>query len=125
MFGIVADVGYRATLLGPSSEQTVMTTVIWGRPARCLSNRFTDFGLGIDPTEVPDYPIAYDAGKRSFRREVDFPIRFRGSMGWTRHPLARATPAEESVALLSSELNKALTDRPTLCAAESRDFTPS
>ena len=121
-----ADVGYRATLLGPSSEQTVMTTVISGRPARCLSNRFTDFGLGIDPTEVPDYPIAYDAGKA-----LHFAAKSIGQFGfgaqWAGQgaPLARATPAAELVALLSSELNKALTDRPLCDAAESRDFTPS
>ena len=37
-----------------------MTRAISGRPARCLSNRFT--ALGETLTEaVPEYPIAYDA----------------------------------------------------------------
>ena len=36
-----ADAGYRAALLSPASEHTVMTTVISGRPARCIANKFT------------------------------------------------------------------------------------
>src|SRR5438874_13229711 len=58
-----ADAGYRAALLGPAAEHTVMTSVISGRPARCLANRFTALGAGVEPGAVPDYPIAYDAGK--------------------------------------------------------------
>ena len=36
-----ADAGYRAALLGPSAQHTVVTLAISGRPARCLANRFT------------------------------------------------------------------------------------
>jgi nitronate monooxygenase len=32
-----ADAGYRAALLGPMAEYTVMTAAISGRPARCLA----------------------------------------------------------------------------------------
>jgi nitronate monooxygenase len=58
-----ADAGYRSTLLGPPAEHTVMTGAISGRPARCLANRFTALGAGVEQCSVPDYPIAYDAGK--------------------------------------------------------------
>ena len=58
-----ADAGYRAALLGPSSQHTVVTTAISGRPARCLANRFTALGEDVGATSAPDYPIAYDAGK--------------------------------------------------------------
>jgi nitronate monooxygenase len=39
-----------------------MTHVISGRPARCLANRITQWGAE-NVRDVPDYPIAYDAGK--------------------------------------------------------------
>ena len=43
-----ADAGYRAALLGPAAEHTVMTAAISGRPARCLANRFTALGVGVE-----------------------------------------------------------------------------
>ena len=58
-----ADAGYRAALLSAASAHTVMTTVISGRPARCIANRFTAFGDETGGGMVPGYPIAYDAGK--------------------------------------------------------------
>ena len=58
-----ADEGYRAALFSNAAHHTVMTRVISGRPARCLRNRFTALGAGVVPGAIPDYPIAYDAGK--------------------------------------------------------------
>ena len=58
-----ADEGYRAALFSEAAHHTVMTRAISGRPARCLANRFTAFGTGVMPDDVPSYPIAYDAGK--------------------------------------------------------------
>ena len=40
-----------------------MTTVISGRPARCLANRFTALGQDTAAEMVPPIPIAHDAGK--------------------------------------------------------------
>ena len=40
-----------------------MTRAISGRPARSIKNRFTDFGINMPNNNIPDYPIAYDAGK--------------------------------------------------------------
>jgi nitronate monooxygenase len=59
----MADAGYRATLASDAAHHTVMTRAISGRPARCLANRFTAFGRDTSPRDIPDYPIAYDAGK--------------------------------------------------------------
>jgi len=56
-----ADTGYRAALRSDAAHHTTMTRAISGRPARCLANRFT--ALDIDQRDIPDYPIAYDAGK--------------------------------------------------------------
>lgn len=62
-----ADPAYRAALKSPASEETMLTSAISGRPARALSNRFTQFAkeaaLTTADDRIPDYPIAYDAGK--------------------------------------------------------------
>lgn len=107
-----ADMGYRAALVGPSAGQTVMTTVISGRPARCLKNRFTAFGDKIASRDIPDYPIAYDAGKA-----LHSVARTAGEYGYGAQwagqgaPLVRVMPAAELVARLKSELEKAISDR--------------
>lgn len=57
-----ADDAYRAALASESANHTIMTRAISGRPARCLSNLFTRWGMK-EGDAAPDYPIAYDAGK--------------------------------------------------------------
>jgi nitronate monooxygenase len=98
-----ADAGYRAALLGPPAERTVMTSAISGRPARCLANRFT----AIDG-DVPTYPIAYDAGKA-----LHAVAKAKGEFGYGAQwagqgaPLARSLPAAELVARLKEEVEQA------------------
>jgi nitronate monooxygenase len=58
-----ADAGYRAAFERDSAHHTVMTRAISGRPARSLANRMTALGETVKREDVPDYPIAYDAGK--------------------------------------------------------------
>jgi nitronate monooxygenase len=100
-----ADAGFRAALLGPPAEHTVMTTVISGRPARCLANRFTALGANIEPGAVPDYPIAYVAGKA-----LHAAAKAAGEYGYGAQlagqgaPLTRAAPAAELVARLRIEM---------------------
>jgi len=107
-----ADAGYRAALLGPGAASTVMTTAISGRPARCLANRFTAIGAGADRAAVPDYPIAYDAGK-----SLHAAAKARGEFGYGAQwagqgaPFARALPAAELVARLRAEMEQALAER--------------
>jgi nitronate monooxygenase len=58
------DEGYRRALTtNPRALRTTFTTSISGRKARSLENAFT--ALDRDPARpaVPDYPVAYDAGK--------------------------------------------------------------
>jgi nitronate monooxygenase len=107
-----ADAGYRAALLGPSAEHTVMTAAISGRPARCLANRFTALGVDIEQRTIPDYPIAYDAGK-ALHAAAKAAGEFGYGAQWAGQgaPLARAMPAAELVARLRDELEKALSDR--------------
>ena len=100
-----ADAGYRAALKSDAAEHTVMTRAISGRPARCLANRFTAFGKSVAARDVPDYPIAYDAGKTlhaaaKAKGEFGFGAQWAGQGA----PLARSMRAADLVATLQSEL---------------------
>lgn len=107
-----ADAGFRAALLGPAAEHTVMTAAISGRLARCLANGFTAFGADVEREAIPDYPIAYDAGKALHAAakgagEFGFGAQWAGQGA----PLARALPAGELVAQLRGEMAQALARR--------------
>ncbi|WP_375428392.1 NAD(P)H-dependent flavin oxidoreductase [uncultured Sphingomonas sp.] len=101
-----ADEAYRAALRGSGASRTVMTSVISGRPARCLANRFTDWEASA-PGKAPDYPIAYDAGKA-----LDAAAKAAGEHGfgaqWAGQgaPLIRAMPAADLVVLLWHEIGQ-------------------
>lgn len=102
-----ADEEYRAALAGPSAHNTVMTDVISGRPARCLANHFTRWGAG-NAHDVPDYPIAYDAGKA-----LNAAAKAAGESGYGAQwagqgaPLNRPMPAGRLVELLWQEASRA------------------
>jgi nitronate monooxygenase len=101
----LADAGYRAALVSDAAHHTVMTRAISGRPARCLANRFTALGRDVDARDVPDYPVAYDAGKAlhaagKARGESGFGAQWAGQGA----PLVRAMPAAELMSVLRSEL---------------------
>jgi nitronate monooxygenase len=101
-----ADDGYRAALTGPGSHRTKLTTLISGRPARSLPNRFVALMESLGERLPPDYPIAYDAGKA-----LHAAAKAKGEHGYGAHwagqgaPLARSLPAAELVAALASEMN--------------------
>ncbi|EMD81809.1 Enoyl-[acyl-carrier-protein] reductase [Pacificimonas flava] len=98
-----ADEAYRAALNGEGARHTVMTRAISGRPARCLANRFTTWAA-INRFDVPDYPIAYDAGKA-----LNAAARSAGESGfgaqWAGQgaPLHRVMSASSLVATLWHE----------------------
>jgi nitronate monooxygenase len=100
-----ADPAHRAALFSPAAAHTAMTAAISGRPARCLSNRFTALGEQLGDVETPAYPIAYDAGKA-----LNAAAKARGEGGYGAQwagqgaPLARALPAAELVQTLAREL---------------------
>lgn len=98
-----ADAAYRAALASDAAEHTVMTRAVSGRPARCLRNRFTEWGEGRD-ADVPAYPVAYDAGKAlnaaaKAAGEAGFGAQWAGQGA----PLARALPAAELIRTLAKE----------------------
>lgn len=101
-----ADEAYRRALRSGSdaAHHTTMTNAISGRPARCLRNSFTTWAEGTtDP--VPDYPVAYDAGKA-----LNAAARASGDGGfgaqWAGQgaPLSRPMGAAELVRTLEREL---------------------
>jgi len=103
-----ADPAYRAALAGPGADHTRLTTLISGRPARALANRFTALQASVGDRRPPDYPVAYDAGKA-----LHAAARAKGEHGfgaqWAGQgaPLARALPAADLVATLARELAEA------------------
>jgi len=100
-----ADQGFRQALASDAAHHTVMTRAISGRPARCLSNRFTLLGATVPQQQIPGYPITYDAGKA-----LNTAAKAAGEFGYGAQwagqgaPLARALPAAELVATLATEI---------------------
>ena len=123
----IADIGYLKALQSDASHHTVMTRVISGRPARCLPNRFTELGADLADLSVPDYPVAYHAGKAlhaaaKARGEFGFGAQWSGQGA----PLARVMPTAELVRTLAEELAAArqsagfALNQPPLQIAEAR-----
>ena len=104
----LADSAYRSALRSDSARHTIMTSVISGRPARCLANRFTAFGADIDLEDIPSYPIAYDAGKALIAAgraagETGYGAQWAGEGA----PQARSMSAAALMAELITEMNAA------------------
>jgi nitronate monooxygenase len=100
-----ADEAYRAALSGAGAYHTVLTSLISGRPARALANRFTALDELVGDLLPPDYPIAYDAGKTlhaaaKAQGEYGFGAQWAGQGA----PLSRAMTAADFVGVLREEL---------------------
>ncbi|UVE18438.1 nitronate monooxygenase [Pseudomonas sp. LS44] len=100
-----ANAAYRAALQSPRARQTAITAAISGRPARGLVNRMHREVDVVGAPPLPDYPIAYDAGKAlhaaaSAQGNQDFAAHWAGQGA----PLARELPAAELMAVLLAEL---------------------
>lgn len=107
----LADTGYRERLVGSAAHHTVMTRVISGRPARGLANDFTRWGVSVPDDAVPDYPIAYDAGKA-----LNAAATGAGQTGYGAHwagqgaPLVRALSTHALMRALTEEWVQARSD---------------
>jgi nitronate monooxygenase len=98
-----ADDAFRAALAGPSAEHTVVTWALSGRPARCLANRFTRWGMDVR-VQPPDYPIAYDAAKALHAAaKAAGESGFAAQLAGQGAPLSRPMKAAELVELLWRE----------------------
>ena len=101
-----ADAAYKAALLdGPRTE---MTAAISGRAARGIANRFMELDASRGDVKIPDYPIAYDAGKA-----LNAAAKAKGDSSYAAQwagqgvSLARAMPAAALLATLRAELEAA------------------
>ena len=101
-----ADAYHRDALLGAAAFAAEMTSLISGRPARCLPNGFTALKDSVlRNVKVPDYPVAYDSGKA-----LAAAARAKGDGGYAAQwagqgaPLARVMPAAALVKTLAEEL---------------------
>jgi nitronate monooxygenase len=100
----VADEAYRKALMSDAAHHTIMTRAVSGRPARCLRNRFSVWGQTA-ATAIPDYPVAYDAGKA-----LNAAAKAAGETGYGAQwagqgaPLARSLPAADLMRQLELEM---------------------
>ncbi|MDY7511231.1 NAD(P)H-dependent flavin oxidoreductase [Ralstonia wenshanensis] len=104
-----SDAVYRAALTTGNRRPTTLTRAISGRAARGFVNRLTELGVAPDAPAVPDYPIAYDAGKAlhgaaKAKGSSEYAAQWAGQAVL----LARSLPAGELVAQLTSELRVAI-----------------
>jgi nitronate monooxygenase len=105
----LADASYRERLFSDAAHHTIMTRAISGRPARSLANDFTHLGTSVSDNSIPDYPIAYDAGKA-----LNAAGKAAGQTGYGAQwagqgaPLARAMPTHALMQALKSELDQVL-----------------
>jgi nitronate monooxygenase len=101
----LASTAHRDRLHGDSAHHTIMTRAISGRPARCLANDFTRLGADVPAGDIPDYPIAYDAGKA-----LDAAAKAAGHTGYAAQwagqgaPLARKMSTSALMHALIEEL---------------------
>lgn len=104
----LADAGYRERLFSDAAYHTIMTRAISGRPARSLANDFTRWGSSVYFDVIPDYPIAYDAGK-----SLNAAGKSAGQTGYGAQwagqgaPLVRAMSTEALMRVLKDELAQA------------------
>lgn len=97
-----ADTAYREAVAG--ATDTVMTRAVSGRPARCVRNRFTEWGIRT-ALATPDYPRAYDAGKALNQAAMAAgDSRYGAQWAGTGAPSAKAMPAAELIRLLVEQL---------------------
>jgi nitronate monooxygenase len=101
-----ADQYHRDALFGPGAALTQMTALISGREARCLANKFTALkDAELKGLPLPDYPVAYDAGKAlaaaaKAKSDGGYGAQWAGQGA----PLARVLPTAELITALADEL---------------------
>lgn len=103
-----ADAAHRKALTETPGAETVITSVISGRPARCLVNGFTRLEPALASVTPPDYPLTYDAGKA-----LNLAARAAGDHGFGAQwagcgaDRARTLPVATLMSLLEVELGQA------------------
>jgi len=99
--------GYRALLNSERALRTRTTSAISGRDARSIVNRYIEEADGPDAPLKPDYPVAYDAGKRLHaaalaKGSFEFGATWAGQAAY----LVREMGTTELMATLARELQE-------------------
>lgn len=103
-----ASTAYRSELKSERARHTGITSAISGRPARGIVNRLHALGLEKGTPPLPDYPIAYDAGKALHQVAAT-----HGNQEYAAHwagqaaPLARELPAADLIRKIVEEWHSA------------------
>ncbi|CAB3789302.1 NAD(P)H-dependent flavin oxidoreductase [Pararobbsia alpina] len=98
-----ADAAYRAALVDPHSRTTFIEAIS-GRAARGIENRISELDHDPQRPAVPDYPIAYDAGKALHAAaKAQGNSEYAAQWAGQAVRLSRALPAAELVAALMRE----------------------
>lgn len=103
-----ASDAYARALFKTRPEDTTFTTVVSGRPARGIKNRFTSLEDKLGETVVPDFPLHYGLTKslmaEAKKKGVEgYEVMWAG----TEARRSRAMPAGELVKILNEELEAA------------------
>lgn len=99
-----ASAAYRNEIKSDRAHHTGITSAISGRPARGIVNRLHELGTAKGAPAIPDYPIAYDAGKALHQAAAKM-ASYEYAAHWAGQaaPLARELPAEELVQRIVQE----------------------
>lgn len=100
-----ANAAYRANLSGDRAYSTRLTSVLSGRPARGMVNRYIEFGEAAGSPPPADYPLAYDAAKQinaaaGKQDNHEFAAQWAGQGA----PLAREMAAADLMKTLAEEM---------------------
>lgn len=104
----LADASYRALMQSEAALHTRQVTSISGRPARGIAGRWMTQIERDGAPPIPDYPIAYDAGKALHAAAMakgnhDFAVNWAGQAA----AFARSMPAGEMIRTLVEEWRQA------------------
>lgn len=100
------DDSYREALQSTRPDDTTLTTLVSGRPARGIKNKFTDLQSTLGDTIVPDFPLGYPLTKAlsAAAKKQGLPgyeVRWAG----TEARKSRTLPAGELVRQLANEMH--------------------
>lgn len=100
-----ANFSYRENLKSELASVTKLTSVLSGRPARGIVNRFIIHGESDDAPTPAAYPVAYDAAKRLNAMAIKLNNHnFAAQWAGQGAPLAREMSAEKLIHILVNEL---------------------
>jgi nitronate monooxygenase len=100
-----ANANYRENLKSELASVTKLTSVLSGRPARGIVNRFIIHGESDDAPTPAAYPVAYDAAKRLNAMAIKLNNHnFAAQWAGQGAPLAREMSAEKLIHTLVNEL---------------------